>query len=210
MGAPLWAMGSPAIPPGVPPTPTVIVGAGPVGLTVALGLVARGWKEVAVVERAAALVAPESHRTYAMGVSHRGQDVFAGVEAAVAAAASADAAAAGSGDSNNASDAGAAGGGTPAGNDDGSSSSSSSDGNRPSNDGGCAVGGGGDRRRPPPPRRAGPRPVDVVEALCRHERTAPTGLRVWIYAAGGGGTPAVYTRPPLPLAESVRKQLSPL
>lgn len=187
-------MGFPAIPPGVPPTPTVIVGGGPVGLTVALGLVARGWKEVVVVERAAALVAPDSHRTYAMGVSHRGQDVLAGVEAAVTAAAAADAAAAGSGHSNDASDAGAAGGGTPA----GSSSSSSSDGDRPRNDGGCAVGGGGDRRRPPPPRRAGRRPVDVVEALRRHGRTAPTGLRVWIYAAGGGGSPAVYTRPPLP------------
>ncbi|GAB0491841.1 hypothetical protein MMPV_003096 [Pyropia vietnamensis] len=83
-------MEPPVVPPGVPPTSTVIVGGGPVGLTVALGLVARGWREVTVVERAASLVAPDDLRTYAMGISHRGQDVLVGVEAAMAAAASAD------------------------------------------------------------------------------------------------------------------------
>eukprot|EP00170_Pyropia_yezoensis_P004384 contig_17934_g4397 len=66
------------VPLGVPPTPTVIVGGGPVGLTLALGLAARGWRQVTVVERAAALVAPDDLRTYAMGISHEGQDVLAG------------------------------------------------------------------------------------------------------------------------------------
>lgn len=71
-----------AAPSGVPPTPTVIVGGGPVGLTVALHLVARGWKDVTVVERAEALVATDPNRTYAMGISHKGQEVLEGVLAA--------------------------------------------------------------------------------------------------------------------------------
>lgn len=72
----------PAVAPGVPPTPTVIVGGGPVGLTVALHLVARGWKDVLVVERAEALIAADKNRTYAMGISHKGQEVLEGVMAA--------------------------------------------------------------------------------------------------------------------------------
>ncbi|GAB0489062.1 hypothetical protein MMPV_000278 [Pyropia vietnamensis] len=67
---------------GVPPTPTVIVGGGPVGLTVALHLVARGWKEVMVVERAAVLIEGDKNRTYAMGINHKGQEVLEGVMAA--------------------------------------------------------------------------------------------------------------------------------
>lgn len=72
------------VPSGVPPTPTVIVGGGPVGLTAALHLVARGWKDVTVMERAEALVATDPNRTYTMGISHKGQEVLEGVLAAAA------------------------------------------------------------------------------------------------------------------------------
>lgn len=80
---PLTFMALPkTVAPGVPPTPTVIVGGGPVGLTVALHLVARGWKDVMVVERAEVLLDGDKNRTYAMGISHKGQEVLEGVLAA--------------------------------------------------------------------------------------------------------------------------------